>query len=91
MGDCPVEGRPWVFKIPQDKPLSRPENKFLSNPIMIHMILSQEVNCHAIWDTTGRTNLTTKNLKSLALVPYEVVEWISDGGQTPNEFRVWLE
>ena len=25
------------------------------------------------------------------MVPYAVVEWISEGGQTPNELRVWLE
>ena len=91
IGDFPVEGRPWVFKIPQDKPLSRPENKFLSNPIEMQTILSQEVNCHAIWDTTGRTNLTTKKLKRLAVVPYAVVEWLSKRGLAPNELSVWLK
>ena len=27
----------------------------------------------------------------MAVVPYAVVEWISEGGRTPNELRVWLE
>ena len=29
MGDRPLEGRPWVFKIPRDKPWAWPEIKFL--------------------------------------------------------------
>ena len=33
MGDLPLEGRPWIFKIPRDKPWAWPEIKFLSNPI----------------------------------------------------------
>ena len=35
MGDHPLEGRPWVFKIPRDKPCSWTEVKFLSNSIEI--------------------------------------------------------
>ena len=35
MGDRPMEGRPWIFKIPRDKPWEWPEVKFLSNPIEI--------------------------------------------------------
>ena len=32
MGDRPLESRPWIFKIPWDKPWAWPEIK-LSNPI----------------------------------------------------------
>ena len=44
-----------------------------------------------MWDTTGKTNLTTLMLPRLALVPYAVVEWISKKGLTLNELRIWLE
>ena len=44
-----------------------------------------------MWDTTGRTKLTTLKLPSLAVVPYAVVEFLSKRRQTPNELRVWLE
>ena len=44
-----------------------------------------------MWDTTGRTNLTTMKLPRLSVVPYVVAEWISKRGKTPNELRVWLE
>ena len=53
--------------------------------------LSQEGNCHDMWDTTGKTNLTTRNFPRLAVVPYSAVEWLNKGGKTHNEFRVWLE
>ena len=33
MGYRPLEGRPWIFKIPQEKPWAWPEIKFLRNPI----------------------------------------------------------
>ena len=33
MRDLPLEGRPWIFKIPQEKPWAWPEVKFSSNPI----------------------------------------------------------
>ena len=33
MGDRPLEGRPLIFNIPQEKPWAWPEIKFLSNPI----------------------------------------------------------
>ena len=33
MGNRPIEGRPWVFKIPRDKPWAWPKIKFLSNTI----------------------------------------------------------
>ena len=33
MGYRPLEGRPWVFKIPRDKPWAWPKIKFLSNTI----------------------------------------------------------
>ena len=42
MWDCPLEGRPWIFKIPRDKPWAWPEVKFLSNPIEMQTHFSQE-------------------------------------------------
>ena len=33
VSDRPLEGRPWIFKIPWYKPWTWPEIKFLSNPI----------------------------------------------------------
>ena len=33
MGDNPLEGMPWVFKIPWDKPLTWPEIKFIRKSI----------------------------------------------------------
>ena len=33
MGDSPLEGRPWIFKIPRDKPWAWPVVKLLRNPI----------------------------------------------------------
>ena len=59
MGDLPLEGRPWTFKIPQDKTWVWLEIKFLIKPIEIQTHFSQEENCHSMWETTGRTNLTT--------------------------------
>ena len=91
MGDRPLEGRPWVFKIPWDKPWAWTEIKFLSNSIEMQTHFSQEGNLHAMWDTTGNTNLTTRKFPSLAVVSYAAVGWLSEGGRTPNEFRVWLE
>ena len=91
MGDRPWEGRPCIFKIPQDKPWAWPEIKFLSNPIEIQTHFSQEENCHAMWVTTGSKNLTTVMFPRLAVVPYAVLDWISKKGRTPNELKVWLE
>ena len=91
MGGLPPEGRPWIFKISRDKPWSWPEVKFLSNPIEIQTYFSQEENLHAMWDTTGMTNLTTLMLPRLVVVPYKLVEWLSKKGRTPNELRIWLE
>ena len=90
MGDRPLEGRTWIFNIPQDKPRVWPKIKFLSNPIEMQIYFSQEENCHAMWDTTGRTNFTTVKFPSLAVVPNAVVEWLSKKGQTTNVLRVWL-
>ena len=42
MGDCPLEGSPWILNIPQDKPWAWPEIKFLTNPIEIQTHFSQE-------------------------------------------------
>ena len=91
MGDCPLEGRLCIFKIPRYKPWSWPEIKFFSNPIEMQTHFNQEETRHAMWYTIGMTNLTTLSLPRLAVVPYEVVEWISKKGQTPNELRIWLE
>ena len=44
-----------------------------------------------MWYSMGKTNLTTRKFPSLAVVPYKGVEWLSEGGRTPNELRVWLE
>ena len=52
---------------------------------------SQEENSHAMWYTTGMTNLTTLRLPRLAVVPYAVVEWLSKKRRTPNELRIWLK
>ena len=41
MGDCPLEGRPWMFKIRRDNPWAWPEVKFLSNPIEMRTHSSQ--------------------------------------------------
>ena len=68
-----------------------PEIKYLRNPIEMQTHFSQEENCNAMLDTTGRKNLTTIKLTRLAVVSYVVVEWLSKRGKTPNELRVWLE
>ena len=60
MGDCPLEGRPWVSKIPQDKPWAWPEIKLPRNAIEMQTHFSQEGNRHFMWDTTVKTNLTKK-------------------------------
>ena len=80
MGDLPLEVRPWIFKIPQDKPWTWPETKLLSNPIEMQKCFRRVGNCHATWDTMGSTNLVTKKLPRLAVVPYAVVEGLSEGG-----------
>ena len=49
MGDHPLEGRLWVFKIPQDKPWAWPEIKFLSNYIEMQTYFIQEGNTNTIW------------------------------------------
>ena len=74
MGDLPLEGRSWVFNIPRDKPWVCPEIKFLRNSIEMQTDFSQEGNCPAMWDTTGKTNLTTKKLPSMEVVPYKVAD-----------------
>ena len=84
MGDRPLEGIPWIFKIPRDKPCAWPEVKFLSNPIEIQTHFIQEENCHSMWDTTSMTNLKTLRFPRLAVVPYALVEWLSKKGHTPN-------
>ena len=74
MGDCPLEERPWIFKIPQDKPWMWPKIKFLRNSIEMQTHFRQEENLHAMCDTTGRTNLTTMKLPRLSVVPYAVLD-----------------
>ena len=88
MGDRPLEGRLWIFKILQVNPMAWPEIQLFSNPIEMQKYFSQEENRHAIWNTTSKTNLTTVEFPRLAVVPYEVVEWISKKGRTPNELRL---
>ena len=80
MGDFPLEGRKWISNIPWDKPWEWPEIKFLSKPIETQKNFSQEENRHAMWDTTGKTNLTTVRFPRLAVLPYAVVELLSKNG-----------
>ena len=47
MWDRPLEGRPWVFNIPWDKPWAWQEIKFLINPIEMQTHLNQEENRHS--------------------------------------------
>ena len=61
IGDPPLEGRTWIFKIPRDKPWACPEIKLLRNP-------SQEKNCHDMWDITVRTKLTTVHFPRMTVV-----------------------
>ena len=42
MGGRTLKVRPWIFKIPRDKPWAWPEIKFLSNPIEMQTHFSQE-------------------------------------------------
>ena len=42
IGDCQLGGRPWIFKIPQDKSQAWPIIKFLINPIKMQTHFSQE-------------------------------------------------
>ena len=44
-----------------------------------------------MWDTTGKTNLTTRKFPRMAVAPYAAVEWLSEGVRTPNKLRVCLE
>ena len=84
VGDRPLEGRPWIFKIPWDKPWVWFEVEFLSNPIEMQTQFIQEENRHAMWDTTFMTNWKTLRLPRFAVVTYAVVERISKKGRTPN-------
>ena len=58
MGNCPLEGRLLVFKIPRDKPRVWADIKLLSNSIGMQTHFSQEGNIHSMWDTTSKKNLT---------------------------------
>ena len=69
MGDRPLEGRLWILNITLENPWAWPEIKFLNNPIELKTHSSQEENRHAMWDTTGMTNLTTLSLPRLVVVP----------------------
>ena len=73
MGDRPLEGTPWVLKIPCDKPWARPEVKLWNNSIEIQTHFIQESNIHSMWDTTGDKNMKTKKLQRLAVVFYAYV------------------
>ena len=48
MGDRPLQGKPWIFKIPRDKPWVWFEVEFLSNPIEMQTYFIQEENRHAM-------------------------------------------
>ena len=85
-----MKGRPWLFKIPLDKPWVWTEVKFWNKSIEMQTHFIQESNRPSMWDTTGEKNTSTKKLPRLEVVPYAAVEWISKGGGTPNELRVWL-
>ena len=91
MGYRPLEGKPWLFKIPRGKLWLLPEIKYLSSSIEMQTHFSQVGNRHAMWDTTGETNLITRKFKRLEVVPYKAVQWLNKGGRTPNELRVLLE
>ena len=73
-----------MFNISQDKPWAWPEIKFLNNLIEIQTHFFQEENFHAMWDTTGSTNLTTVNLPRLEVVLYAVVELLNKSRPTPD-------
>ena len=49
MGDHPLEGRPWIFKIQRDKSWAWPEVKLLSNPIEMQTYFILEENCHSMF------------------------------------------
>ena len=55
-----MEGTPWVFKIPRDRIWAWMEIKLLSNSIEMQTYFIQEGNCHAMWDTTGKTDITKR-------------------------------
>ena len=84
MGYRPLEGRPWIFKIPRDKLWAWSEVKFLSNPIEMQTHFSQDENRHAMWDTISMTKLTTLRFPRLTVIPYAFLEWLSKKGRTPN-------
>ena len=42
VGDRTLEGRPWIFNMPQGKPWPWPKVKFLSNPIEMQTHFSEE-------------------------------------------------
>ena len=44
-----------------------------------------------MWNTSDKTNITTRKLPRLTVVPYSAVEWLSEGGRTHNELMVGLE
>ena len=91
MGDCPLEVRLWLFKMPHDKPWVWPEVNFCNNSIEMQTHLIQDSNCYSMWDTTGETNLMTKKFPSLEVFLYADVEILIKCGQTQNELMVWLE
>ena len=49
------------------------EIKFLSKYIEMQTYSIQEGNFHAMWYTTGKTNLTKINFPRMTVVPYAVV------------------
>ena len=70
MGDRPLAGRPWVFKIPRDKPWAWPEVECVENAIEMQGHFGQEGNKNTLWDTSGEQMITRAKFPRLAMVPY---------------------
>ena len=84
MEDQPLEGRPWVVKIPHDKPWEWTEVNFWNNSIEIQTHFIHNSNCHPMRDTTGETNLAANKFPRMEILTYSDVEWISKSVWTLN-------
>ena len=91
MEDRPLAGRPWVFRIPRDKPLAWPEVEYVENAIKMQCHFGQEANNNTLYDTAGDPTKTRVKLPILVMVPYDMVEWLVKSNRTPNELRLWIE
>ena len=52
-----LAGRPWVFKIPRDKPWAWQEVKCAENAIEMQSHFGQEGNENTLWDMVSDTTL----------------------------------